>query len=132
MSGERGVIMVGRDLVQVAPGLAGWLPAGVVVQSVSTGFAVEPRVMGDVVRLTISPWMGYVGSSGRGEVVVNEASTSLTLKSGDSAVISSGSFSQQAQANAFGLILGTGSGSSTTSGSIVVQPVIEPDWSSPD
>lgn len=129
MSGERGVIRVGQDLVDVQPYWTyahnyGLLPPQVVFRQVSTGFAVEPTVVGDVVRLRITPWMGYLGAEGRGEILVSEASTTVALRSGESAVIGSGEFTETRKAEAYGLILGTGSRSAGSSASIRVTPTI--------
>lgn len=130
MSGERGVILLGQNLVDVNPyysfaARAGLVPPGVVFREVSTGFAVEPRVIGDTVTMTISPWMGYLSGKGRGEIVFNEASTTVSLKSGDSTIISSGSFTEEVRSQTYGLIFGSGTQTSGNSASITVQPVIQ-------
>lgn len=129
MSGERGVIRVGQDLVDVQPYWTylhnyGLLPPQVVFRQVSTGFAVEPTVVGDVVRLRITPWMGYLGADGRGEILVSEASTTVALRSGESTTIGSGQFTETSKAEAYGLILGTGSVTRGSSASIRVTPTI--------
>jgi type II secretory pathway component GspD/PulD (secretin) len=129
MSGERGVIHFGRDLVTVGPYVQfatgqGLLPQGFFVQSVGTGFAVEPVVVGDVVRLRVTPWMSFQGANGVSEVMVNEASTSVAIPSGTTVNISSGGYNEQLRNRSFGLIFGsavqTGSGSS----SVTLRPEI--------
>ena len=137
MSGERGVITVGEEIVAVQPywgflNNLGLVPPGVVFQTVSTGFAVQPQVVGDVVRLTIEPWIGFRTAEGRGAITVQEAATTIALKSGDSTTISSTRSSNQVTTQAYGLIFGSGQLQSSTSASIIVRPEIVPDWSSPD
>ena len=129
MSGERGLIMMARDLVSVYPYLNfcqryGLLPVGYLVQSVSTGFAVEPTVVGDVVRLNITPWMSFIGASGRQEVLATEASTTLALRSGQAATIAVGGSGNEVREQAFGLILGSRGQTVEQSGSITVVPEI--------
>lgn len=129
MSGERGVITMARDLVTVDPYLQfasghGLLPATYLVQSVSTGFAVEPVIVGDVVRLRITPWMGFVGPSGRAEVMVDQASTTVALRNGQTTTIASGTSRQEGQASAYGLIFGSAGGSQERSSSITIRPEI--------
>lgn len=129
MSGERGLIMMARDLVTVQPYLNfcqrhGLLPSGFLVQSVSTGFAVEPVVVGDVVRLNITPWMSFVGASGREEVLATEASTFIALRSGQATTIALGGSGSEYREQAFGLIFGSRGQAVEQSGSITVVPEI--------
>ena len=129
MSGERGLIMMARDLVTVNPYLNfcqryDLVPPGLLVQSVSTGFSVEPVVVGDVVRLSITPWLSFVGPSGRVEVFAQEASTKISLRSGQEANIALGSSGHQFRDQAIGLILGSRGQSVEQSGSITVLPEI--------
>ncbi len=130
MSGERGVITLTRDLVTVDPyfrfvtGL-GLLPSSAYYQSVSTGFAVEPVVVGGVVRMTISPWLGFVGPDGRAEVLVNEAATTVSVPSGQTVTIASGGSNNELTSNAYGLIFGSAGLSAGQSATITVRPVIE-------
>ncbi|MBI3925589.1 MAG: hypothetical protein HY319_08620 [Armatimonadetes bacterium] len=137
MSGERGRIMIGQNLVTVLPYYTyahhlGLIGANVIFQTVSTGFAVEPLVVGDNVRLTITPWIGYQAAGGRGEILFSESSSTFNARSGDTITISSGSQRERTDTSAFGLILGSGSLERGNSMSILVTPTIEPDWSSPD
>lgn len=130
MSGEKGHIVVGQDIPYVQPywsyanGL-GLAPAGVVWQQVSTGFAVEPTVIGQTVRLRITPWLGYLGAQGRGNVEFSEAASTFTLQNGQSITIGSGSGGQSRQSSSFGLILGGGSEQSSSSSTVTVQATIQ-------
>ena len=129
MSGERGIITMARDLVTVDPYYQfatrhGLLAPGLIVQSVSTGFAVEPVVVGDVVRLTITPWLGFVGPNGRADVMVDEASSTVALKNGQEATIASSSSRQEYHRAAYGLIFGSAGGSMERGAAITVRPEI--------
>ena len=132
MSGERGEIVVGQDIPFVQPfwnyasGL-GLIAPSLVFQSVSTGFAVEPTVVGDRVRLRIYPWMSYQSAGGRGRIDFSEAATSVTLANGQVTTISSNSGSESRQQSAFGLILGFGDSQRATSNSIQVSAEIKPE-----
>lgn len=136
MSGERGVIMMARDLLTIDPYYQfatgqGLLAPGFVVQNVSTGFAVQPVVVGDVVRLTITPWLSFVGPSGRAEVMVDQASTTVALKSGQETTIASGATSQHYSGSAYGLIFGSTGSSLERGASVRVRPEIFDDPSAP-
>jgi len=151
MSGEKGRIMVGRDLLTVQPywnyanGL-GVLPPGVLFQTVSTGFAVEPIVIGDNIRLKVTPWISYQGPNGPGQLEFAESATTLNVRNGDSVMLSSGTQSRSVSSsgvgasgtgvyaenrkprNAFGLILG-GDGYSESGGmAISLTARIQPDY----
>jgi hypothetical protein len=136
MSGERGVITVARDLVTVDPylhfvsryGLPG---PGLLVQTVSTGFAVEPVVVGDVVRLTVTPWLGFMGAGGRTEVLMEQASSTVAVRSGQEVTLASGSSREEFQAAAYGLVLAGASRSNQRSVSITVRPEILPPMEGP-
>lgn len=111
MSGEKGSITVGEDIPQVQPfwtfvnGL-GLVPPGVIFQRVSTGFTVEPTVIGQNVRLRLTPWMSYQSAQGPGRVDFSEGSTSVTMKSGETLTVAAGGSSNSRQSGAFGLVLG--------------------------
>lgn len=129
MSGEQGMIMMARELVSVAPYLRfcqrhSLLPAGLVVRSVSTGFAVEPTVVGEIVRLRITPWLSFVGGTGRVEVLADGASTVLAVKSGQETVIADSDSGHDFQSEAFGLILRSPAHAVERSTSISVRPEI--------
>ncbi len=129
MSGERGLIMMARDLVTVDPYLSfcqhhNLLPPGLLVQNVSTGFAVEPTVVGEVVRLKITPWLSFLGGSGRVEVLADGASTAIALQSGQQATIGGGGSSEDFRRQAFGLIFDSRGQSVERSSQIVVRPEI--------
>ena len=129
MSGEKGVIHFGRDLVTVGPyvnfatGL-GLLPQGIFVQTVGTGFAVEPVIVGDVVRVKVTPWMSFQGTNGVREVMVNEASTSVAVPSGTTVSISSGGYGEKLRNNSFGLIFGSAVRIGSGSSSVTLRPEI--------
>lgn len=149
MSGEEGHIEIGRQLTYVQPywQLAnqwGLVPPGMVIfQNVTTGFAVKPRVVGDVVTVEVAPWMSYMSERGRGQITFSEASSTVRLKSGDSIMVGSGSqsssrsdgavgaraYGEKDAINAWQLMLGGSSGSSSQSSGFVITPTIIPDWS---
>jgi hypothetical protein len=136
MSGGRAMITMARDLVTVDPyyqfaAQHGLLAPNLIVQSVSTGFAVEPVVVGDVVRLTITPWLGFLGPGGRSEVLVDQASSTLALKSGQEMTIASSSSRQEFQGAAYGLIFGSVGGSVERGATITVRPEIF-DYQNPE
>ena len=125
MSGEQGSITVGQDIPVVQPfwqfvhGL-GLIQPGVVFQRVSTGFAVEPTVIGSNIRVKITPWMSYQSPQGNGRVEFSEASTAVTIKDGETLTISQGSGNQSTQSSAFGLIFGNGYIEQASGNSIVL------------
>jgi type II secretory pathway component GspD/PulD (secretin) len=130
MSGERGVIHVARNVVNYNPYRqfavnAGLLSPDFLVQTVGTGFAVEPVVVGDVVRLRITPWMSFVGASGGNEIRVDEASSTFAVPSGQSVMVSSAGYNEEIRNRAFGLVLGGNNLSTQGSSSIVLTPVIQ-------
>lgn len=148
MSGEEGRIEVGRQLTYVQPywGLAqqyGLLPAGVIFQTVTTGFVVRPRVVGDVVTVQVAPWLSYQSGQGPGQIVFSEAASTVSLKSGDSIMLSGGSqstsragggvagraYGDKDSINAWSVILGGSSGGQSQSAGFYLTPVIIPDWS---
>jgi type II secretory pathway component GspD/PulD (secretin) len=131
MSGEKGHITVGEDIPIVQPywtyasGL-GLVAPNVVWQRVSTGFAVEPTVVGSTIRLRIIPWLSYLSPQGNGQIEFSESATSLTLENGASATISSSSGGNSRSGTAFGLIFGgTASQQQSSSGGVVVRAVIQ-------
>lgn len=129
MSGEHGMITMARDLVTVEPYLRfcqdhALIPSGLFAQSVSTGFAVRPTVVGDVVRLTITPWLSFVGGSGRVEVLADGAATTMALQSGQQATIGEGGSTEDFRGQAFGLIFDSRGQSSGRSSSITVRPEV--------
>lgn len=129
MSGERAVVRVAHDVVWVDPycrfaSNLGLLSPAFVVQSVSTGFAVEPTVVGNVVRMRITPWLGFVGPGGRHEVMVEEASTVVAVASGQTATLASTSFREGSQGSAFGLVMGVFDRSQEREASFTVRPEI--------
>lgn len=130
MSGEQGVINFAQNVPNVNPFLqfavaSGLLPPGAIFQSVSTGFSVQPTVVGEVVRMRVTPWLGFRGAGGRQQVLFNEASTSVAIPSGSSMTIASGGYTQKHRTEAFGLIFGSAQRTSGSSGSVVVTPVIQ-------
>lgn len=147
MSGEKGRIMVGQDIVSVQPYWAyannlGLVPPGLLFQTVSTGFQVEPIVVGDNIRLKVTPWISYQSPNGPGQLEFADSASTLNVKNGDTVMLSSGTQTRSASSsgvsgqgrgtprgNAFGLILG-GDGFSQTGGmSISLTARIQPDYS---
>jgi len=132
MSGERANISVGQDIATVQPfwnyaqGL-GLVPPGVVFQKVGTGFAVEPTVVGDTIRLKVIPWMSYQSAQGPGRIDFMESATSVVLKNGDTTAISTSSSSNSRSGSAFGLILGYSNQQSSSSNQIWVHGEIKVD-----
>ena len=130
MSGERGVITMGRNLVNTSPYVQfavdmGLLPPNALFQQVSTGFSVQPIVVGETVRMTVTPWMSFVGPSGRQQVLFQETSTSVAIPSGSSMVISDSGLSSELQSRAFGLVFGSAQRTTNSSGTITLQPTIQ-------
>lgn len=130
MSGEKGEIWVGQDIPTVQPfwnfanGL-GALPGAVVFQRVSTGFSVEPVVVGERIRLRVVPWMGYASPQGDGRIELTQAASTFNLANGETITLSSSSGSNQVQTSAFGLILGGGNLQQSSSNSIQVSAEIQ-------
>ena len=130
MSGERGSITVGEDIPQVQPFWAfvnglGLVPPGVTFQRVSTGFSVEPTVIGQNVRLRLTPWMSYQSAQGPGRIDFSEGSTSVTMKNGETLTVAAGGASNSRQSSAFGLILGFGNQQNTSDNSLIVTTLIK-------
>jgi type II secretory pathway component GspD/PulD (secretin) len=130
MSGESGSLTVGEDLPVVQPfwtwvnGL-GLVPPGVTFQRVSTGFAVEPTVIGKKVRLRLTPWMSYLGAGGPQRILFSQSSTQVTLNDGETMMVSGGSTSQSSQSQAFGWILGGAQSQASQSSGLVVTVAIK-------
>jgi len=129
MSGEKGSITVGEDIPQVQPiwnfvnGL-GLVPPGVVFQRISTGFSVEPTVIGQNVRLRLTPWMAYQSAKGPGRIEFSEGSTQVTMKNGETLTINNGGSSNSRQSSAFGLIMGFGNAQNSSNNSLIVTTLI--------
>jgi hypothetical protein len=133
MSGERATLTVGQDIPTVQPfwsyanGL-GRVPAGVIFQRVGTGFSVEPTVVGNTIRLRLTPWMSYQSAQGPGRIDFSESATSVVLKDGDTTSISTSTLNQSQQNSALGLVLGWGQQQSSSTnqlwihGEIRVEP----------
>lgn len=132
MSGEKASITVGQDIPTVQPfwsyanGL-GLIPPGVIFQRVGTGFSVEPTVVGDTIRLRLTPWMSYQSAQGPGRIDFSESATSVVLKNGDTTAVSSSSVSNQQSGSAFGLILGYGNQQTSTSNQMWIHGEIKVD-----
>lgn len=134
MSGEEARLVVGRDLVHVQPYWtyatnSGLIPPGVVFRQVTTGFVVEPRVVGDAITLVLTPWFSYLGPEGPGDVRFSEAASTVRLRDGETIQLGSGTVSGSSSQSLFGLILGGGAGQRSESGSMTVTARIQPDWS---
>jgi hypothetical protein len=129
MSGERGMIHIARQVANPNPYVqfaveSGLIHPGYAFSSVGTGFAVEPIVVGDVVRVTVTPWFSFATGQTSNEVLVNQASSTFAVKSGDSINIASGGYQESLKTRAFGLVLGVNGLSSENSATVTLRPEI--------
>lgn len=129
MSGERGLIHFAQDLVNADPYTqfavgVGLLPPGFAVRTVATGFAVEPVVVGDVVRIRVTPWMSFQGPGGPTQVLVHEATSSFSVPSGQTVQVSAGDYRDDFQGRAFGLIFGSARRTGQGQASVKLRPEI--------
>jgi type II secretory pathway component GspD/PulD (secretin) len=114
MSGERASISLSQDNPVVLPyqNLAqrlGLMPAGIFIQSLSTGFAVEPMVLGGNparIRLKITPWMSYASPQGPLRIDFAQASSSVEVLEGDTVSLGGVSSGTQLQQEVFGIFSG--------------------------
>jgi type II secretory pathway component HofQ len=88
MEGGQGVIRIGESIPVVQPFLArvgDRLPVAVGVEfyDVTTGFAVAPRLHGDMVQLAIAPRLSFRSSRGLQVIDVRELSTTVTVRRGE-------------------------------------------------
>lgn len=112
ISGEAANISISEDNPWVLPyqSLAqrlGILPPNVVFINISTGFAVEPTVLGGGnIRMRITPWVRLPGPNGLATIAYQEASTTIEVSSGSSVTIGSSTGTTAVQREAFGLFTG--------------------------
>ena len=86
--GGRGVLQIGESIPSVQPylALAGRrlvVAADIQYYDVTTGFEVEPRVLGDRVLLRISPRLAFRSNRGTQTVEFRELRTEITVKPGE-------------------------------------------------
>ncbi len=85
------------------------MPAGIFIQSLSTGFAVEPMVLGGNparIRLKITPWMSYASPQGPLRIDFAQASSSVEVLEGDTVSLGGVSSGTQLQQEVFGIFSG--------------------------
>lgn len=88
LDGQRAYIQVGQSLphvqqILVLAGKQAVLSQGVVLQRVTTGFDVLPRVRGDQVILEITPRLASVDDPSLGLVSLTELATTVTVRRGE-------------------------------------------------
>jgi hypothetical protein len=82
-------------------------------------------VIGQNVRLRLTPWMSYQSAQGPGRVDFTEGSTSVTMKNGETLTVAAGGTSNSRQSAAFGLILGYGNQQSASNNQLTVTTLIQ-------
>lgn len=88
LDGGRGYLRIGESIPQVQTflALAGHrlqAIAGIQYQDVTTGFDVEPRLLGEQVHLVISPRLAFRSAQGAEIVNFQELRTTVTMKPGE-------------------------------------------------
>jgi type II secretory pathway component GspD/PulD (secretin) len=88
LDGGRGFLRIGESIPQVQTYLAliGHRPGlvtGIQYYDVTTGFEVEPRVIGERVQLTLSPRMAFRSSQGNQVVEMRELRTTVMVTPGE-------------------------------------------------
>lgn len=73
----------------------GYLIAEARFRDVTTGFIVNPRIIGNTIHITILPRISYPGESGPDEIIFREAGTDITCKDGETIIIGSSSKSDE-------------------------------------
>lgn len=88
MDGGQGLIRIGESIPLVAPFLALvgdrlQVAVGVDFYDVTTGFAVQPQLHGESVRLAIAPRLSFRSSQGTQVIEARELSTTVTVRRGE-------------------------------------------------
>jgi type II secretory pathway component GspD/PulD (secretin) len=88
LDGGRAFLRVGESIPEVQPflvlvGSRLGVVAGVQYHDVTTGFEVEPRLMGETVQLVVAPRLAFRSDRGAQTVSFEELRTVLTVKSGE-------------------------------------------------
>jgi len=127
MSGSWGEITCGEQIFSpqwffdYALG-CGYITAIPVYRSVSTGFGVRPVVRGDTIELTVAPQISYFTDSGRNTIRFMKASTTMTVKDGQTVAMGAGNSEDSLVVKQ---ILGSVNASSSQSSTLILTPVIE-------
>lgn len=129
MSGERGILHFAQDIVnpnryvQYAVS-RGVLPLDFAVQHVSTGFLVEPVVVGDVVRVRVTPWMSFANDGGTQETIFEQAATQHAVPSGQQIVIAQAGYQSDLKNELYTLIFQSARRTQSGSVKVVLRPEI--------
>ena len=88
LDGGRAFLRVGESIPQVQPFLALvgsrlGVVAGIQYQDVTTGFEVEPRILGEQIQLTVTPRLAFRSNQGAQTINFQELSTVVTVKPGE-------------------------------------------------
>jgi type II secretory pathway component GspD/PulD (secretin) len=88
LDGGRAFLHIGETISQVQPflALAGsrlGVVAGIQYYNVTTGFEVEPRILGEQIQLTVTPRLAFRSNQGEQTVVFQELHTQVTVKPGE-------------------------------------------------
>jgi hypothetical protein len=88
LDGGRAFIHIGETISHVQPflALAGnqlGVVAGIQYYDVTTGFEVEPRVLGEQIQLTVTPRLAFRSNQGEQTVVFQALHTQVTVKPGE-------------------------------------------------
>jgi len=88
LDGGRAFLRVGESIPQVQTFLALvgsrlGVVAGIQYQDVTTGFEVEPRILGEQIQLTVTPRLAFRSNQGAQTINFQELSTVVTVKPGE-------------------------------------------------
>jgi type II secretory pathway component GspD/PulD (secretin) len=88
LDGGRAFLHIGETISQVQPflALAGsrlGVVAGIQYYDVTTGFEVEPRILGEQIQLSVTPRLAFRSNQGEQAVVFQELRTQVTVKPGE-------------------------------------------------
>jgi hypothetical protein len=88
LDGGHAFLHIGETISQVQPflALAGsrlGVVAGIQYYDVTTGFEVEPRILGEQIQLTVTPRLGFRSNQGEQTVVFQELHTQVRIKPGE-------------------------------------------------
>lgn len=88
LDGGRAFLRVGESIPQVQPFLALvgsrlGVVAGIQYQDVTTGFEVEPRILGEQIQLTVTPRLAFRSNQGAQTINFQELGTVVTVKPGE-------------------------------------------------
>jgi Bacterial type II and III secretion system protein len=88
LDGGRAFLRVGESIPQVQPFLALvgnrlGVVAAIQYQDVTTGFEVEPRILGEQIQLTVTPRLAFRSNQGAQTINFQELGTVVTVKPGE-------------------------------------------------